>query len=171
MIKLNDNEYVAFYGSYLDALTDYSDSIIDILHISYDETMKVLNSLPKEKYLYSYAEGKWTIKELLQHFIDTERIFTYRALRFARKDTADLSGFEENHYVTHSNANTRDFDNLLKEFNYVRESTLALFNSFTNEELLQIGTVNNNSLSVRAIGYIISGHLLHHLNVIRERYL
>ena len=171
MLKLNDNEYGVFYKTYLDVLTQYSGSVTDILEISYNEAIKVFNDIPIEKHMYAYEEGKWTIKELLQHLIDTERIFAYRALRFARKDATQLPGFEENDYVSNCNANHRNFSELLVEFELVRKSTLVLFNSFTEQAMLQMGNASNTPISVRAIGYIISGHLFHHLNIMKERYL
>ena len=124
-----------------------------------------------DKFDYRYAEGKWTIKDIIQHLIDAERIFTYRALRFARNDKTNLSGFDENDYVDEANANDRTVMQLLTEMSAVRHATLLLFKSFTNEQLIRIGTSNNNLLSVRALGYIIIGHQNHHQRVFEERYL
>jgi len=130
-----------------------------------------LSEIPEEKENYRYAEGKWTIKEIIGHLTDTERIFGYRALRFARHDQTNLPGYEENDYVANANFQNRSFYNLVHEFNLVRESNIALFKSFDESALSQFGTANGNKISVRAIIFTIAGHELHHLNVIRERYL
>ncbi|HBS11085.1 MAG TPA: DNA damage-inducible protein DinB, partial [Flavobacteriaceae bacterium] len=111
------------------------------------------------------------IKELLEHIIDAERIFAYRALRIARNDKTDLSGFEENSYVENANSDSRDYQELLEEFSYVRKSTVFLFKNFSKQVMLQVGTIDGNEITVRAIGYVNSGHLLHHINIIKERYL
>ena len=123
------------------------------------------------KHEFRYAEGKWTIKDIILHLIDAERIFAYRALRIARNDKTALPGFEENDYVVAANANNRGYESLLAEYETVRNVSISLFETFTSEELLRLGTASNNSVSVRAIGYIMLGHELHHKNVILERYL
>ena len=120
---------------------------------------------------YAYAAGKWTLKEMLQHIIDGERIFNYRALAIARKETISLPGFEENMYAANSNANARDWEDLCEEFKTVRKSTVYLYNSFTDAMLSQMGTANNNPVMVAAIGFTTIGHLYHHKKVIEERYL
>ena len=123
------------------------------------------------KHEFRYAEGKWTIKDIILHLIDAERIFAYRALRIARNDNTALPGFEENDYVVAANANNREYESLLAEYETVRNATISLFETFSSEDLLRLGTASNNSVSVRAIGYIMLGHELHHKNVILERYL
>lgn len=119
----------------------------------------------------SYADGKWNLKEMLLHQIDSERIFAYRALRFARADGQDLHGFEQDDYVAHSNANARSIASLLAEYDAVRAATVALFDSFNEEQLSRRGTANGGPATVCALLYIIPGHERHHLNIIRERYL
>ena len=119
----------------------------------------------------SYADGKWSLKQMLLHQIDSERIFAYRALRFARGDGQDLHGFEQDDYVAHSNANTRSIASLLAEYDAVRASTIALFDTFGENELNRRGTANGGPATVRALLYIIPGHERHHLHIIRERYL
>ncbi|HEX8656581.1 MAG TPA: alpha/beta hydrolase-fold protein [Hymenobacter sp.] len=119
----------------------------------------------------AYAEGKWTLKEMLMHQIDTERIFAYRAMRFARGDSQDLPGFDQDDYVAHSNAHARTLASLLAEYDATRAATLALFDSFTEEQLDRRGTANGGPTTVRALVYIVPGHELHHLNILRERYL
>ena len=130
-----------------------------------------LESIPAEKREYRYADGKWTVKEMLQHMVDAERIFSYRALCFARKDPTSLPSFDENAYADNSKADKRNWDDLLDEFKTVRRSTEIMFGSFDNEQLETSGMANNNSVYVLAIGFIIVGHVNHHLKVIKERYL
>jgi uncharacterized damage-inducible protein DinB len=133
--------------------------------------LKFLSKLPKEKINYRYAKGKWTIKEVLQHIIDAERIFAYRALCLARKEANPLPGFDENDYADNSKASKRDWKELIEEFKVVRKSTEILFGSFDKAQLSTAGTVNGNPVYVLAIGFIVVGHVTHHLNIIKERYL
>jgi uncharacterized damage-inducible protein DinB len=130
-----------------------------------------MRALPEEKLYYRYAEGKWTIKEILAHLIDDERIYTYRALRYARNDQTELPGFEQDAYAVESGANKRSIDDLLEEFAAVRRSTIALFNSFEDRVMTRVGVASGNVMSVRAAAYHIAGHELRHLNIIKERYL
>jgi len=130
-----------------------------------------LNSIPESKHDHRYAEGKWTIKEVLQHIIDAERVFAYRALRFARKDQTPLPGFDENLFADNSKASARQWNELVEEFNCVRRSSEMLFNSFDEDQLEAGGISSNNPIYVRALGYIIIGHALHHQKIIAERYL
>ncbi|MCB0473405.1 MAG: DinB family protein [Flavobacteriaceae bacterium] len=171
MIKLKDSEYAVFYKTYINTLIDNEFDIIENMEASYTAAKNLFENLPPEKQLFSYAPGKWTIKELVQHLIDTERVFAYRALCFSRNDVAELPGFDENQFIDNCNANDRPFGELLSEFDVIRASSVALFRSFTDEMLLRKGIANGNSMSVRAVGYIISGHLLHHLQVIKQCYL
>ena len=128
-------------------------------------------SLPVEKREFSYAEGKWSIKEIIQHIIDGERVFTYRALRFARKDETPLPGFDENTYADNAKTDKRKWEDLLEEFNALRRSTEILFNSFDEDQLNATGLASGNPVSVLAIGFIVAGHVNHHISVIKERYL
>ena len=136
-----------------------------------EEVVSFLKNIPLEKQDFRYAEGKWTIKDLILHMIDVERIFSYRALRISRNDTTALPGFEENDYVVHANANKRSFESLIEEYISVRKATISLFSSFTEEQYMRIGVASNNAVSVRALGYIILGHEKHHILVVEERYL
>ena len=133
--------------------------------------LNLLRSLPDDKWDYSYAPGKWTIKDLVQHLIDGERIFAYRALRFARKDTTPLPGFDENLFASTANAGKRRKEDLLNELEVVQKSSALLFGSFDEEQLEASGEANNNSIYVAGIGFAIVGHTLHHMNIIKERYL
>ena len=161
--------YKPFSGSYINLVND-NISVADLQN-EFDKMKAFLLSIPKEKWQYQYAEGKWTIKEMLVHMIDTERIFSYRALRMARNDTTPLAGFEQNDYVPFSNANNRDADDIIKEFEAARMSSYLLFKSFDDAAWNKSTLVDNHPVSVRAELYLIIGHALHHLKVIRERYL
>ena len=131
----------------------------------------LLSSIDEQKSTYAYAPGKWTLKEMLQHLIDAERIFSYRAVCFARKELQTLPGFDENEYAENSLANNRPWDNLVEEFWAVRRSCILLFESFTAEMLSNTGKAGNNELSAEQLGLIIVGHVNHHCKIIRERYL
>lgn len=133
--------------------------------------VEFLETIPPSKIDHRYAEGKWTIKELLQHIIDAERIFAYRGLRFARKDATPLPGFEENDYTLHAKADKRDWNEMVEEFRLVRNASEILFNSFDEDQLECEGIANGEPVYVRAIGFIMVGHVNHHSNIIRERYL
>ncbi len=167
--QLPVNEYAGFYGTYIQALENVQ--LIEELEISIHDFIRFVQDIPMDKFDYRYAEGKWTIKDIIQHLMDAERIFAYRALRFSRKDKTPLPGFEENDYVDNTDANSRSIQNLLSEFAVVRQATLSLFKSFSQEQLQCIGTANDNEISVRAIGFIIMGHQKHHQRVFKERYL
>ncbi len=128
-------------------------------------------NIPVQKANYQYAAGKWTLKEMLLHIIDTERIFAYRAVSIARGDKTPLPGFDENTYAANSMADKRSWESLLQEFAAVRQSSDLLLQSFNDEQLLQSGTTNNYPTTVNALAFIIYGHILHHIAVIKERYL
>ena len=135
------------------------------------DLIATLSEVPADKWDYSYAEGKWTIKEVVQHIIDGERIFCYRALCFARKDKTALPGFDENTYAAASKADKRSKDDLIEELQATQTSSAQLFRSFDEEQLNESGVANGKSVYVKAIGYIIVGHALHHKNILLERYL
>lgn len=167
--QLNDNEYAPFYKNYIKGLGNVE--LFETLRTSLEDTLSTLKNLSEEKLLYRYAAGKWTIKELLQHIIDAERVFSYRALRFSRNDTSKLEGFDEDWYVNNSNGNDRDFNDLLNEFVQIRKASISLFTSFTPDMLTMSGTANGSKVTVRALGFIIAGHQMHHLKIIKEKYL
>lgn len=168
--QLQHTEYALFYANYMAQISDEY-TLVEELEISLHRLIKFVQDLPMDKFDYRYAEEKWTIKDIIQHIIDAERIFTYRALRFARNDKTDLPGFEENIYAVEANANKRSIMDLLTELSAVRHSTLLLFKTFTDEQLMLSGTANGNSMTVRAIGFVIIGHQNHHQKVFKERYL
>ncbi|KGO90044.1 DinB family protein [Flavobacterium suncheonense] len=169
---LQKNEYASFYQPYLDALEE-NINLIDELEISLYNTIHFIQDIPMDKFDYRYAEGKWTIKEIIQHIIDAERVFSYRALRFSRNDKTELPGYDENLFADTVNpmANQRHLKDLLTELSAVRHSTICLFKSFTPEDFLKIGVASEREMSVRAIGFIIIGHQNHHMRVFKQRYL
>ncbi|TRX38331.1 DinB family protein [Flavobacterium restrictum] len=167
--QLPENEYSVFNATYIKAAANVE--MIEELEISLHDFIKFVQNIPMDKFDYRYAEGKWTIKDIIQHVIDTERIFSYRALRISRNDTTPLPGFEENDYVANTHANSRSIQDLLAEFSAVRYTTLFLFKSFSAEQLTRMGTASNTQISVRAIGFILIGHQKHHQRVFQERYL
>lgn len=167
---LKTDEYASFYESYLSKVSNEY-TLIEELEISVHRMIKFVQNIPLDKFDYRYAEGKWTIKDILQHLIDTERIFAYRALRFARNDMTELAGFKENDYAIQAKANVRTIQDLLTELAVVRQATLSLFKSFSEEQLLRKGIASNTIISVRALGFTIIGHQNHHQQVFEERYL
>jgi len=146
-------------------------NVLQLLKENFQLVKQLIFSLPGEKLLYRYAPGKWTIKEVLVHIIDDERIYAYRALRFARNDKTELPGFEQDDYALSSGANDRSLESIFEEYEAVRQSTIAMFNSFATEALIRKGIANNNLATVRALAWHIAGHELHHLNIIKQRYL
>ena len=167
--QLPVNEYSEFVATYINALDDVN--LIEELEISLHDFIKFVQNIPMEKFDYRYAEGKWTIKDIIQHIIDAERIFGYRALRISRNDKTPLSGFMENDYIENTNANGRSIQDLLTEFSAVRHSNLLLFKNFSEEQLVRLGTASNHTISVRALGFLMIGHQKHHQKVFQERYL
>ena len=167
--QLPINEYADFYKSYIQVLEDVE--LIEELEICLHDFIKFVQNIPMDKFDYRYEVGKWTIKEIIQHLIDSERVFTYRALRISRNDKTPLPSFDENDYAANSNGNTRNLQGLLTELAVVRQATLSLFNSFSQEQLTRTGIASNNEVSVRAIGFIIIGHQKHHQKIFAERYL
>ena len=145
--------------------------MLDALRVSGTLTTGLILAIPEELGEYRYAPGKWSIKELLCHMMDAERIFCYRALRFARNDKTSLHGFDENTYAPEANAHARTLVQLAQECTHLRISTLDLFKSFNEDMLLRTGKANNTEISVLALGYIIAGHETHHRKVLQERYL
>jgi uncharacterized damage-inducible protein DinB len=151
-------------------LVDENDLTTALLE-SQKTTAALINSIQEEKANFRYAESKWSIKEVLQHIIDSERIFAYRALRFSRRDATPLSGFDENHYVPNANTSDRTIKNILEEYQTVRAASVSLY-QYMNDEMLDFkASANGVENTARAMGWMIVGHNLHHLNVIKERYL
>lgn len=161
--------YPEYFYNYIRLVEN--EDLNSILKTQLNESQEFFNSVPKEKYDYKYAEGKWSIKEALQHIIDAERVFTYRALAFSRKDTSILPSFDDKIYASNANGGTRDWSDLVDEFTAVRRSTQLLFNSFSPGQLDSLGKASDYQMNARAMGYTIAGHVAHHLKIIKERYL
>jgi uncharacterized damage-inducible protein DinB len=158
-----------FYKNYVKQIEE--SDLLQALRISGHRTLELVHSIKEEKQDYRYADGKWTIRELLCHMIDAERIFAYRALRFARNDKTALSGWDENSYAPHANAKGRTMKQIADEMRHLRLSTLDLFEGFTEEMLSRKGVANNNEMSVMVLGFVIAGHETHHHKILTERYL
>jgi hypothetical protein len=169
MTKVDLSRVPAYYHKYINLVSDQE---LDEAFTHYPaEFISFLQSIPQEKWDFSYAEGKWSIKEMVQHIIDTERIFCYRALCFARQDQTPLPGFEEKDYALNSKAGLRSKEALIEELKSVQNSTALLFRSFDQAMLNEEGTANGNPVYVKGIGYIILGHIKHHESILKERYL
>ena len=164
------DEYPAYASMYIDLIPN-DGRLLQHFEDNFIASRKLIQSIPEKKLYYRYAEGKWTIKEILVHIIDDERIYSYRSLRFARKDSTELPGFEQDEYAASSGANERSIESILHEFETVRKATISLFENFTEEVFTRWGTANGNKVSVRALGYHIAGHEIHHRNIIKKRYL
>ena len=162
-------EYNPFYKGYLDLVDAIS--LSESLNSGLQNSITFFHSIPKEKLDYQYAQGKWTPKDILQHISDTERVFAYRALYFARNNDAVLEGFEENIFAENAQAVNKTLTQLLDEYITVRNASISLFQSFNYNQLEAIGIANGNRMSVRAAGFIICGHAIHHSKIIKERYL
>jgi uncharacterized damage-inducible protein DinB len=169
MIDLDLEKVPVFYHNYIKQVS--AKELNDAMNNDSASVIKYLEGIPEEKSEYRYGPGKWSIKEVVQHLIDAERIFCYRSLSFARKDKTPLPGFDENRYAENSNANKRKWKDLVDEFKSVRNSTQKLFASFDEEQLNASGTSNGKSNYVLAFGFIIIGHSLHHIKILKERYL
>lgn len=168
--KPADGEYPAYAHVYIDLLPN-DGLILKHLQENGKATQQFVASIPTERLLHRYAEGKWTIKEILQHVVDDECIYLYRALRFARNDATELPGFDQDHYARYSGANEREVGDILHEFGLLRELTVAFFNSLDDAALMRSGVADGQRTSVRALAYHIAGHELRHRNIIKERYL
>ncbi|NUM79648.1 DinB family protein [bacterium] len=168
--KPKDGEFPPYANMYIRLLPD-DGQLLKHLKDNFAVTKKLMTSLSEDQLLSRYAENKWTIKEVLVHIIDDERIYAYRALRFARNDQTELPGFEQDDFARYSGANERSLASILEEYEAVRHSTITLFNGLPDEAFLREGMANGNKATVRALAYHIAGHELHHLNIIKEKYL
>lgn len=172
-MKITDiqpGEYAPYQEAYLKLVSDEW-NLAEELEVSLHNFIHFVRDIPMDKYDYRYAEGKWTIKDIIQHVIDTERIFAYRALRIARGDKTPLPGFEESDYGHEAGADRRHLQELLTELSMVRQSSIFLFKSLRDEELKRTGTASGYTVSARALGFILIGHQNHHINIFKERYL
>lgn len=169
MPRPTTHDYASFYHNYIMNVEE------DDVRIAFQQQSLLLDSflasIPESKADHAYAEGKWTVKQLLQHIIDAERIFTHRALWFARHSPPPLSGFDENEYAAVADVSKRSVASLADELRAVRKSSEFLFNSFTDKDLNTSGTANTHAITVNALGFVTLGHFLHHKRILEERYL
>jgi hypothetical protein len=163
------SEYAPFYAGYIAGVPD--GDLLDTLRTQGRETAALLAGIPAAKHDFAYAPGKWTLKEVIGHIGDAERIFSYRMLRIARGDATPLPGFDENAYVPASGAKDRTLADLAAELGIIRAATLALLEHLPPGAGVRRGTSNNKEISVRALAWITAGHERHHLKIVRERYL
>ena len=163
------DDFVEYFQTYIDKVE--GDNFLLKMGQVHESTQRFLASIDNKMEEFRYEEGKWSIREVIGHLIDTERVFNYRALRFARGDNTDLSGFDHEKFVPTSKAGGRLLKHLAEDFQAVRNSSIALFDSFDNDMLALSGTANDNKATVNALGFIIVGHELHHIQVIKQRYL
>lgn len=168
--KPQEGEYAPYTIMYIGLLPD-DGLVVNHLQDNLQTVLEFIRSFPEEKLTYRWAEGEWTIKDILVHVSDDERIYCYRALRFARGDSTELPGFEQDEYVPYSKANERAIEDILAEYSAVRQATITFFESLDDGALQRAGVSNGHLMSVRAAAYHIAGHELHHLNSIRENYL
>lgn len=159
----------SYYRGYIELVDD--EGILELLHSSRDEFTYLINTFTEEKGNFSYESGKWTVKDIIQHVTDSERVFSYRALRFARADATKLEGFDQNEYAAMVPTSSRLLKDLIAEFVAVRASTIQQFEGFDEEMLERNGNASGVEFRVDMLGFLISGHLLHHLKIINERYL
>ncbi|MGJ8666123.1 MAG: DinB family protein [Patiriisocius sp.] len=167
--QLQTTDYISYYKNYISLNREAT--LAELLADGMLATVTFFENIPAEKHEYRYREGKWTPKEILLHLIDTERVFAYRALAFARNQGETLPGFDQDMYVANSFANKSSMDYLIKEYVANRAATILLFKGMSETVLRQKGIANGGDLSVAAAGFIISGHEIHHCNVMKERYL
>jgi hypothetical protein len=169
MNKPDSTEYATYFEKYISLVPE--GEIVETLGLQIDSTLSLIRGLSAAQGDLRYAPGKWSVKEVIGHLIDTERIFAYRALRFARNDATPLPGFDENGFVANADFGSRSLADLAEEFEHTRKSKVCLFKNLDGDSSPRIGVASDNKLSVRAIAYIIAGHELHHLGILRSRYL
>jgi hypothetical protein len=168
MDRPDKTEYAPYYERYVSLVTG---DVGDVLGSQTTRLQDIITGMPEEKGEFRYADGKWSIKELLSHVIDGERMFAYRVLRISRGDETPIEGFEQDGYIENAHANQRSFAEILEEFSLLRRANMILFKNFTDEDWARLGTASNATVSVRALAYIMAGHVEHHLGILKERYL
>jgi DinB superfamily len=169
MNKPDSKEYAPYFEKYISLVPE--GEIVVTLGKQIESTLSLVRGLSAAQGDLRYAPGKWSVKEVIGHLIDAERIFAYRALRFARRDATPLPGFDENSFVDNAGFGSRSLADLAEEFEHTRKSNLYLFKSLDADSSLRLGTASDNNISVRAIAYIIAGHELHHVGILQSRYL
>ena len=169
MTRPEKGEYAEYYERYV-SLVEETD-IVAVLEKQQFELLEFFQKIDEDRSLFAYAEGKWSIKEVIGHLSDGERIFAYRALRISRADKTPIEGFEQDGYIENSNFNNTKLSDLIAELLYTRKSNLIFLNNLTDEAWLRTGTASENTISVRALAYIMAGHIRHHLKILNERYM
>ena len=168
MGRPDKTEYDPYYEHYVSLVAD--DDILDTLTAQPAKLQDLFTAIPEAKGEFRYADGKWSVKELLGHLIDGERMFAYRLFRISRGDETPIEGFEQDGYIENAYSNGRSFADLLEEFNLLRRANMLLFNNMNEAAWARVGTANNARISVRALAYIMAGHIEHHLRILKERY-
>jgi uncharacterized damage-inducible protein DinB len=169
MTRPEKGEYAEYYDRYI-SLVEEPD-IVAVLENQHSELLDFFQKISEEKSHYAYGADKWTIKEVIGHLTDGERIFAYRALRISRADQTPIEGFEQDGYIENSNFNNTPLSELTAELLYVRKANLIFFKNLSGESWQRTGTASENTVSVRALAYIMAGHIRHHLKILNERYL
>lgn len=169
MNRPETNEFAPYYNTYISLVE--GDDVLATLEGQPAELNNLFLSRSDDTGTASYAPGKWSVKEVLSHLIDGERIFAYRILRISRGDVTPIEGFEQDGYIENSNANNRSFADLLSEFELQRRSNLLLLNNLSDEGAMRMGTASDSPVTVRALAYIMAGHVTHHIGILKERYL
>jgi uncharacterized damage-inducible protein DinB len=167
--KPQPGEYAPYAATYVNKVPN--GPVLEILDYLKESTYNFFSRMTAEQADYAYAEGKWTLKQVLGHMIDTERFFSFRAFCFSRGDKSPLPGFEQDDYVLNANFDARSIQDLANEFKVVRESSLYIYSSLSPEQQLLIGTASNHPVSVRALVYMTIGHEIHHLDIVKSRYI
>lgn len=169
--KPGPSEYAPFYAGYISAVASLADGdILATLERQTSELRQLAAAIPAERETFRYGEGKWSVREVFGHLIDGERVFSYRTLRFSRGDETPLPGFEENDYVAASHFDSRPISSLVDELVLLRQANLLLLRGLAPEDWPRMGTANGHPVSVRALAFIMAGHVRHHLDILRDRY-
>lgn len=168
-IRPKPDEFLDYYARYIDRVPD--GDIVDTLSRQITETVAFFKSIPESKADYQYAPGKWTIRQVIGHLSDGERVFQYRAFRFSRADATPVPGFEENDYVDNAPFKKVSMEKLIGEFEYLRRASIYMFSNLDAEAMGRVGVANGHPVSVRAIAFIMAGHVTHHVQIMKDRYL
>lgn len=169
MKRPENTEYSEWYAGYVGSVAETD--IVSVLEKQTEDVKNFFSEITEEKGLYRYAEGKWTIKEVLSHLIDGERVFAYRAFRISRKDETPLAGFDQDPYIENSNSNERTIPDLVEELVLLRQANMFIFRNLKETDWDIFGTASDNKITVRALAYILAGHIRHHLKILQKRYL
>ena len=169
MIRPARSEYEPYYGRYIDIVPE--GNVVDLLAAQRDKILRLGRTLTEDQGNYRYAPGKWSLKEVLGHVMDAERVFVFRALAFSRNDPQEIPGMEQDDYARAANYGDRPLREILEEYNALRDSTVHFFRSLSDDMLTRTGIASGFRFSVRSILFIVAGHELHHFRIIREKYL